>query len=80
MEIVAATEGLQAYNREMRRLRGDRAARWGHRALGEIGDGEDDTWGNAPMIQVLKANGKNYSYYYYISDADDGSETWDKTG
>ena len=49
-------------------------------APGEIGDGEDDTWGNAPMIQVLKANGKNYSYYYYISDADDGSETWDKTG
>ena len=49
-------------------------------APGEIGDGEDDTWGNAPMIQVLNANGKSYSYYYYISDADDGSEAWDKTG
>ena len=47
---------------------------------GEIGDGEDDTWGNAPMIQVLKANGKSYSYYYYISDADDGTDAWDKTG
>ena len=41
-------------------------------APGAIGDGDDDTWDNAPMIQVLNANGKSYSYYYYISDADDG--------
>ena len=49
-------------------------------APGAIGDGNDDTWDNAPMIQVLNANGKSYSYYYYISDADDGSDAWDKTG
>ena len=49
-------------------------------APGEIGDGEDDTWGNAPMIQVLNADGATYSFYYYISDADDGSESWNRTG
>ena len=49
-------------------------------APGEIGDNEDETWGNAPMIQVLDADGTGYAFYYYISDADDGSDTWDKTG
>ena len=47
---------------------------------GEIGDGEDNTWGNAPMIQVLNAAGTGYAFYYYISDADDGTDAWDKTG
>jgi len=39
---------------------------------GEYGTGNDPTFGNAPMIQVLDANGLTYSFYYYISDADDG--------
>ena len=41
-------------------------------APGAIGDFSDPTWGNAPMIQVLKADGKSYDFFYYISDADDG--------
>ena len=49
-------------------------------SAGEIGDGEDNTWGNAPMIQVLNAAGTGYAFYYYISDADDGTDAWDKTG
>ena len=40
---------------------------------GTYGDGNDVTMGNAPMIQVLTSDGKGYSYYYYINDADDGS-------
>ena len=47
---------------------------------GEIGDGSDPTWGNAPMIQVLKANGQSYAYYYYVSDGDDGTMRFDLTG
>ena len=46
---------------------------------GEYGDGSDPTFGNAPMIQVLQANGQNYSYYYYISDADDGKGNYTAT-
>ena len=46
---------------------------------GEYGDGTDFTMGNAPMIQVLKANGQNYSYFYYISDADDGNGNYTAT-
>ena len=46
---------------------------------GEYGDGSDGTMGNAPMIQVLQANGQNYSYYYYISDADDGNGNYTAT-
>ena len=46
---------------------------------GEYGDGSDLTFGNAPMIQVLKANGKNYDYFYYISDADDGNGNYTAT-
>ena len=44
--------------------------------------GDDGAQGmhGAPMIQVLQANGKNYSYYYYINDADDGTERYDMTG
>ena len=44
--------------------------------------GDDGAQGmhGAPMIQVLQANGKNYSYYYYINDADDGTERYDLTG
>ena len=34
----------------------------------------------APMIEVLKANGLTYDFYYYISDADDGTERYDITG
>ena len=47
---------------------------------GEIGDGSDPTWGNAPMIQVLNADGASYTFYYYISDADDGTMRYDLTG
>ena len=47
---------------------------------GVIGDGSDPTWGNAPMIQVLKENGQSYSYYYYVSDGDDGTFRFDLTG
>ena len=46
---------------------------------GEYGDGSDLTFGNAPMIQVLKANGKNYDYFYYTSDADDGNGNYTAT-
>lgn len=32
---------------------------------GTVGDGESDpTFNNAPMIQVLKPDGKHYTYYY----------------
>ena len=34
----------------------------------------------APMIEVLKSNGVNYDYYYFISDADDGTFRYDLTG
>ena len=47
---------------------------------GEFGDGTDFTMGNAPMIQVLNAAGTGYSYYYLISDADDGTEVYNLTG
>ena len=36
-------------------------------AVGEWGDGEDDTMGNAPKLMVWTGGG--YKYYYYISDA-----------
>ena len=32
------------------------------------------------MIQVLKENGQSYSYYYYVSDGDDGTYRFDLTG
>ena len=41
---------------------------------GEYGDGNDFTYGNAPMIQVLQSNGQAYDFYYYISDAYDSSD------
>ena len=47
---------------------------------GVIGDGSDPTWGNAPMIQVLDAEGTGYAYYYYVSDGDDGTMRFDLTG
>ena len=51
---------------------------------GTVGDGESDpTFNNAPMIQVLKANGTGYKYYYYVDDAGttgDEFDTWDATG
>ena len=47
---------------------------------GEFGDGTDGTMGNAPMIQVLNAAGTGYAYYYYISDADDGTFVYNLTG
>ena len=51
---------------------------------GTVGDGESDpTYNNAPMVQVLKANGTGYNYYYYVDDAGvtgDESDPWDKTG
>ena len=50
---------------------------------GASGDGSDITWGNAPAIQILKADGSGYKYYFYISDAGiDGSDSdpWDATG
>ena len=46
---------------------------------GAIGDFSDPTWGNAPMIQVLDANGLTYTFYYYISDADDGNGNYTAT-
>ena len=46
---------------------------------GAYGDGSDFTMGNAPMIQVLKANGTGYDFYYYISDADDGNGNYTAT-
>ena len=46
---------------------------------GTYGDGNDGTMNNAPMIQVLQSNGKNYSYYYYIDDADDGAGNYTAT-
>lgn len=32
------------------------------------------------MIQVLNADGASYTFYYYISDADDGTMRYDLTG
>ena len=46
---------------------------------GAIGDFSDPTWGNAPMIQVLDSEGTGYSYFYYISDADDGNGNYTET-
>ena len=46
---------------------------------GEFGNGSDLTFGNAPMIQVLTADGNGYDFYYYISDADDGSGNYTST-
>ena len=46
---------------------------------GEYGDGSDFTFGNAPMIQVLTADGQGYDFYYYISDADDGNGNYTAT-
>ena len=46
---------------------------------GEYGDGSDLTYGNAPMIQVLQADGLGYDFYYYISDADDGAGNYTAT-
>ena len=51
---------------------------------GTVGDGESDpTYNNAPMIQVLTADGSGYKYYYYVDDAGvtgDDDDPWDKTG
>ncbi len=47
---------------------------------GAYGDGGDPTYNNAPMIQVLNADGKTYSLYYYLSDGDDGTYRYDLTG
>ncbi len=49
-------------------------------APGAYGDGGDSTYGNAPMIQVLKPNGTGYYYYYYLSDGDDGLMSYNLTG
>ena len=46
---------------------------------GSIGDFSDPTWNNAPMIQVLQANGQGYDFYYYINDADDGNGNYTET-
>ncbi len=46
---------------------------------GTIGDFSDPTWNNAPMIQVLQANGQGYDFYYYIDDADDGNGNYTAT-
>ena len=46
---------------------------------GTIGDFSDPTWNNAPIIQVLKANGQSYDFYYYIDDADDGNGNYTAT-
>ena len=43
-------------------------------APGEYGDGTDFTFGNAPQIQVLNADGQTYTMYYYISDAYDSND------
>ena len=48
-------------------------------APGTFGDGSDGTMNNAPMIQVLSADGKGYSYYYYVNDADDGNGNYTAT-
>ena len=42
--------------------------------------GYDTMESQAPMIEVLKANGVGYDLYYYIEDADDGTERFDITG
>ena len=51
---------------------------------GTVGDGESDpTYANAPAIQVLKANGTGYDYYYYVNDAGvtgDDNDPWNATG
>ena len=46
---------------------------------GTIGDFSDPTWNNAPMIQVLQADGLGYDFYYYIDDADDGNGNYTAT-
>ena len=48
-------------------------------APGAYGIGEDATMGNAPMIQVLTADGKGYDFYYYVNDADDGNGNYTET-
>ena len=47
---------------------------------GTYGDGSGDWKASSPMIQVLQENGKNYSYYYLINDADDGNGNYTATG
>ena len=47
---------------------------------GEFGTGLDFSMGNAPMIQVLNSAGTGYAYYYYVSDADDGTRVYNLTG
>ena len=47
---------------------------------GSFGDGSDFTMNNAPMIQVLQANGEGYDFYYYVNDADDGNGNYTATG
>ena len=51
---------------------------------GTVGDGESDpTYNNAPMIQVLNADGLSYTFYYYVDDAGvtgDDDDPWNKTG
>jgi hypothetical protein len=49
-------------------------------APGTYGDGSGDWRSSSPMIQVLQANGQNYSYYYLINDADDGNGNYTATG
>ena len=46
---------------------------------GTIGDFSDPTWNNAPMIQVLQADGLGYDFFYYINDADDGNGNYTAT-
>ena len=46
---------------------------------GTYGDGSDGTMNNAPMIQVLQANGQAYNFYYLINDADDGNGNYTAT-
>ena len=40
----------------------------------------DDSSTDAARIDVLRANGLAYDSFYYISDADDGTERYDLTG
>ena len=47
---------------------------------GYYGEGDSMNYHDAPMIQVLKASGTSYSYYYYLSDGDDGTMRYDLTG
>ncbi len=47
---------------------------------GYYGTDGDPTYHNAPMIQVLNADGATYSFYYYLSDGDDGTMRYDLTG